>query len=146
MAEKIKTYVKERPGIVSKIVLIVFPFAVLLIGLSVGRIGIGLNDVFAAIGRLFSGQEAAGMNDVVIRSMRLPRLLLAARAGAGLSVSGSIFQGLFSNPLATPDTLGVASGSGFGAVLAMLLGFNMTGIQLLAVAFGIIAVMLTALF
>ena len=146
MAEKIKTYVKDRPGIVSKILLVLFPFAVLIIGLAVGRIGIGIDDVFGAIGRLFSGQEAAGMNDVVIRSMRLPRLLLSALAGAGLAVSGAIFQGLFSNPLATPDTLGVASGSGFGAVLAMLLGFNMTGIQLLAVAFGIIAVLMTALF
>jgi len=119
---------------------------IFLLALCVGRIAVTPGDVFTAIGRLFTGEEVNGMNDAIVRSMRLPRLLLAALAGAGLSVSGAIFQGLFSNPLATPDTLGVASGSGFGAVLAMLIGFNMTGIQISAVIFGISAVLLTALF
>ncbi|MCR5431281.1 MAG: iron ABC transporter permease [Lachnospiraceae bacterium] len=146
MNDLIKTNGKKSSSAFTRIFLIVFPIIVLIIGLAVGRIGIGIDEVIVSIGRLFSGQEASGMNDVVIRSMRLPRLLLAALAGAGLSVSGAIFQGLFSNPLATPDTLGVASGSGFGAVLAMLIGLNMTGIQLMAVIFGILAVVITALF
>ena len=51
--------------------------------------------------------------------------LLAALVGAGLSVSGCVFQSMFANPLATPDTLGVASGASFGAALALLLVFGL---------------------
>ena len=68
-----------------------------------------------------------------------------AAVGAGLSVSGTAFQALFSNPLATPDTLGVASGASFGAVLALLFGTSLITIQLSALLFGIIALLLTYL-
>ena len=77
--------------------------------------------------------------------MRLPRILLAMLVGAGLSASGCAFQSLFANPLATPDTLGVASGASFGAALGLLFGFSLIGVQLTAVIFGIAAVLLTAL-
>ena len=50
-------------------------------------------------------------------TIRFPRIILALLVGAGLSVAGCAFQSLFSNPLATPDTLGVASGTSFGAAL-----------------------------
>jgi iron complex transport system permease protein len=70
-------------------------------------------------------------------------VLLAMLTGAGLSVAGCAFQSLFSNPLATPDTLGVASGASFGAALALLAGFGLIGVQLSALVFGIIAVSLT---
>ena len=72
-------------------------------------------------------------------------MLLAALVGAGLSVSGCVFQSLFANPLATPDTLGVASGASFGAALALLLGFRLIGVQLTAFFFGMVAVSLTCL-
>jgi len=57
-------------------------------------------------------------------SVRLPRILLAGLAGAALACSGVIFQAVLRNPLACPFTLGVAGGSSFGAVLAILLGFT----------------------
>lgn len=81
----------------------------------------------------------------VLWKFRLPRILLSLLVGAGLSVSGCAFQSLFSNPLATPDTLGVASGTSFGAALALLLGFGMLGVQAMALFFGIAAVALTYL-
>ena len=81
----------------------------------------------------------------VIFNVRLPRIILAAVVGAGLSCAGAAFQGLFSNPLATPDTLGVASGASFGAVLAMLIGGNMIGIQGMALIFGMISCLITFL-
>jgi len=81
----------------------------------------------------------------VLWSMRLPRILTALLVGAGLSTAGCAFQGLFSNPLATPDTLGVASGASFGAVLGLLLGFNLIGVQILAIAMGFAAIILTYL-
>ena len=56
-----------------------------------------------------------------------------------------LFQSLFQNPLATPDTLGVAGGASFGAVLSILLGFSMIIMQLVSFTFGCVAVLLTML-
>ena len=59
------------------------------------------------------------------------------RDAAFLAVSGAAFQSLFSNPLATPDTLGVATGASFGAALGILAGFSPAFVQLSAFASGI---------
>ncbi len=80
--------------------------------------------------------------ETVVIGLRLPRTVLAAIAGAGLAVSGAAFQTLFRNPLATPDTLGVATGASCGAALAILLGWSGLGIQTLSFLFGIAAVAL----
>ena len=66
--------------------------------------------------------------------------MLAIIAGAGLAMSGAAFQALFANPLAAPDTLGVATGASFGAVLGILWGWNGMGIQLMSLATGLSAV------
>ena len=58
--------------------------------------------------------------------MRLPRNLLAALAGAAMACAGIVFQAVLRNPLACPFTLGVAGGSSFGAVIAILLGLTTT--------------------
>jgi iron complex transport system permease protein len=60
----------------------------------------------------------------VVWELRLPRILIGILAGAGLSVSGAIFQSLLQNPLADPYTLGISTGAAFGASLALFL--NMT--------------------
>jgi iron complex transport system permease protein len=83
------------------------------------------------------------MTSMTIWNLRLPRILLAALAGAGLSAAGCAFQSLFANPLATPDTLGVASGASFGAALALLLGLPLMGVQAMAMVMGAVAVALT---
>jgi len=71
-----------------------------------------------------------------IIQLRLARILLGVIAGAGLSVAGVIFQSLLRNPLAEPYVLGVSSGAGLGATLAILLGLNLAGAWTLpAVAF-----------
>lgn len=83
------------------------------------------------------------LNDTIIRvvkNIRLPRVLLAIISGAGLGIAGASFQGLFSNPLATADTLGVSAGASFGAALGILLGGSGFQIQIYALAGGIIAV------
>src|SRR3989304_2541096 len=59
--------------------------------------------------------------NVIIFSIRLPHTILIAMTGAALSGSGAVYQGLFRNPLADPYLIGVASGAGLGAVLAMSL-------------------------
>lgn len=81
----------------------------------------------------------------VIFNVRLPRVLLALLAGAALSGAGAAFQAVFSNPLATPDTLGVATGASFGAVLAILMGLPALAVQGAALAMGLGAVALVYL-
>ena len=124
------------------IFLIVLPIVVALVSFACGRYEMS---VFQTVQLLFEGLTHSSLNFdntevTVLFNLRVPRVLLAALAGAGLAVSGAAFQSLFTNPLATPDTLGVASGASFGAVLAIMLGFNLIGIQLLAFLFGLIAV------
>lgn len=79
----------------------------------------------------------------IIFKVRLPRIILALAVGAGLACSGAAFQGLFSNPLASPDTLGVASGASFGAALAMLFHANLLIIQFAALTFGLFSCFIT---
>lgn len=83
--------------------------------------------------------------ETVIFNIRLPRVILAMCVGAGLSICGAAFQGMFQNPLVSPDILGVTAGGGFGAALAILLSGRAAMIQLSAIVFGIIAVALTYL-
>ncbi|MBR2778614.1 MAG: iron ABC transporter permease [Firmicutes bacterium] len=92
-----------------------------------------------------TGRAPGGTADnvhTVLFNIRIPRILMTLIAGAGLASSGAAFQSLFANPLATPDTLGVANGASFGAVLAILMGFGAVEVQLMALAFGVLAVML----
>ncbi len=62
----------------------------------------------------------------ILLDIRLPRVLFAFVAGAGLSLCGMVFQAMFHNPLATPFTLGVASGASFGAACMVFAGLNVT--------------------
>lgn len=70
---------------------------------------------------------------VILLDLRLPRTILVALTGAALSGSGAAYQGLFRNPLADPYLIGVASGAGLGAVLAMSLRWPYTTLGLLAI-------------
>lgn len=72
----------------------------------------------------------------IFMDLRLPRILFGALAGGSLAVAGVLFQAILRNPLATPFTLGVASGSSFGAVLAIVLGLDVVilGIPVVSVA------------
>lgn len=124
-------------------VLLVLPILLGLAALCIGRIWYPLPDIWQALTARFTGAEADKQMDIIIWNIRMPRVLLAMLVGAGLSVAGCVFQSLFANPLATPDTLGVASGTSFGAALALLLGMNLLGVQATAFAFGILAVALT---
>ncbi|WZL72230.1 iron ABC transporter permease [Clostridiaceae bacterium 35-E11] len=64
----------------------------------------------------------------VILSIRLPRIIVAMLVGAALSLSGAVYQGIFRNPMISPDILGASQEAGFGAALAILLDFNRFGI------------------
>ena len=78
-------------------------------------------------------------------TIRLPRIAAACLAGAGLSLSGAVFQSMFKNPLASPYTLGVSNGAGFGAALGIVLSLGTVGIQGLSACFGLISIGITFL-
>ena len=126
------------------ILLWILPPLTALVCLGIGRIWISPSEVFAVIGAVFTGNsQIPVLTQMTLWNLRLPRILLAALAGAGLSLAGCAFQSMFANPLATPDTLGVASGASFGAALGLLLGFDMIGVQILSLLMGGLAVTLT---
>ncbi|HSH35617.1 iron ABC transporter permease [Schnuerera sp.] len=83
--------------------------------------------------------------ETVIFRVRLPRIFAAILVGASLSLSGAVYQGMFKNPLVSPDILGVSAGAAFGAALAIFLSFNTIGIQISAFIFGILGVALVYL-
>lgn len=81
----------------------------------------------------------------VVINIRLPRIACAAIIGAALSVAGSAYQGMFRNPMASPDILGSSTGAGFGAALAIVCGFSYFGTTICAFVFGLAAVLLAYL-
>lgn len=123
----------------------VAPFVAMIFCLGIGRYQISVPDTLRALWTVITGGEVEATVYSVLFNVRLPRILLALFVGAGLAVAGASFQSLFSNPLATPDTLGVATGASFGAVLALLLSDNMVLVQLLALLFGLISLFVTCM-
>lgn len=88
-----------------------------------------------------SGREVlTTISHTIVWEIRLPRAILGAMVGACLAVSGTSFQGLFRNPLVSSGILGVSSGAGFGAALAILLFNTMAAAYPFALAFGMAAV------
>ncbi len=121
------------------------PIVVMIVCLGIGRYQLTFMETLDALWTAVTGQEVDPMVYSVLFKVRLPRVLLALFVGAGLSVAGASFQSLFGNPLATPDTLGVATGASFGAVLGLLLSDNLIAIQLMALAFGLLSLLITYL-
>ena len=119
--------------------LLILPMVTALLCLGIGRMVVVPGQVLGAL----LGGEVSDLVYKTVWNIRLPRIVLAMLVGGGLAAAGCAFQSLFANPLATPDTLGVASGASFGAALAILMGFSMVGIQLTSLVAGGAAVLLT---
>lgn len=77
---------------------------------------------------------------VVVWNLRLPRIMAGLLVGGALAAAGTAYQGMFRNPLVSPDILGVSAGAGLGASLAILLGWSLPMVQLLAFIGGLVAV------
>ncbi|HHW54725.1 MAG: iron ABC transporter permease [bacterium] len=115
-----------------------------LAALSIGRLSMNPLDVYRVIReRLQYGAASNEAMEVALFKIRLPRVVAAMMIGAMLSLSGAVYQGVFKNPLVSPDILGVASGASVGAAGAILLGLGLLGRQVLAFCSGIAAVVLT---
>jgi iron complex transport system permease protein len=127
------------PGLLISCLVLV---AGLLLAFAVGRYPVNPGDFFAVFAAKLTG-HASGVPPAVenvIWQVRGPRVLAAALVGGALAVAGTAFQGLFRNPLVSPDILGASSGAAFGAVLGIFASLGVVAIQALAFAGGILAV------
>lgn len=126
------------------VVLAVALAALVVVSLTVGTYDVSAGDILAIVQSKLTGASMpeGSQADIVLLIIRLPRVLLAALAGAALAVSGAAYQGLFKNPMVSPDILGVSGGAGAGAALALLLGLPTAAVHGVSFAFGIIAVLI----
>jgi iron complex transport system permease protein len=110
----------------------------------IGPFAVSPGQVAQAIGRRLAGitDPASQQIDTVLFAVRLPRIAAALLVGAALSAAGAVYQGLFRNPLVSPDILGVSTGAGLGAVLGIFLSLPVVAIQGLAFVGGLATVAL----
>lgn len=112
--------------------------------LGMGHYGLSPWRVLQILTEPLSGHHPA-ISDIerqVVWSVRLPRILLALCAGAGLALSGATLQGIFRNPLVDPHIIGVSAGAAFGGTLAILLSWSPLLLLLSTFIFGMTALLL----
>jgi len=129
------------------IILILMPLTFAAISLMIGAYHTAPEDIVKILLEKFTG-ESYGLSQQAINlfwTIRLPRVAAACLVGAGLAMSGAVFQSMFKNPLASPYTLGVSNGAGFGAALGIVLSAGTIGIQCLSACFGLISMGVTFL-
>lgn len=116
----------------------------MILAMLVGKVPLSLSELWQAFMGLWTNSEATDA-EFVLWHIRWPRILAAICVGAALSVAGATYQGMFKNPLVSPDILGVSVGSGLGAVMAIFLEHSMAGIQIFAFMGGLLTVSLVYL-
>ena len=95
--------------------------ATAIAALAIGRAMLSPGEVIAVLARSLRGDGGVQLaSRTIVMGVRLPRVAAAAMIGAALAVSGAAYQGLFRNPMVSPDILGASTGASFGAALALL--------------------------
>jgi iron complex transport system permease protein len=114
----------------------------LVVALTVGRYPVDLSELVDVLWSRLTGQptSASPAAENVVLLVRGPRVAAAVLVGAALAVAGTAFQGLFRNPLVSPDILGASSGAALGAVIGIYFSLGIIGIEALAFAGGLAAV------
>lgn len=123
--------------------LLIILFVLIVLTLCIGKYEVSPLECLSILFNLNKNSSEMTIN--VIWGLRLPRILGAILVGAALSISGSAYQGIYRNPLISPDFLGVSSGACIGAAIAILLSLPSSLISLFAFIGGIIAVIITSL-
>lgn len=107
-----------------------------LVSAGLGYMKIPLADVAKTIWAAFTSNPGPGEETrAVILDVRLPRIITATLVGAGLAVSGAVFQGILLNPLSDPYTLGISAGAAFGAAIAIVFNTGFSQVSIPACAF-----------
>lgn len=138
---------RHRRNSAVNIVLFLLLLVLVIVCLCVGKYSISPGECLHILsGKIFNFQaDWDKMDEKLLLGVRLPRTLAAVIVGAALSLSGAVYQGIFKNPLVSPDFLGVSLGACVGAAAAILLSMSAGFIQVLAFAGGIAAVALTVM-
>lgn len=122
-------------GAAALVLLTVLAFAAGRYPISAGELlQLAANTLFGA------GHDIAPSAETVVLQVRGPRILAALLVGAALAAAGTAYQGMFRNPLVSPDILGVSAGAALGAVLGIFFSQSALVIQLGAFAGGLAAV------
>lgn len=132
-----------RPSAIAVyIVLIVGLLAVALLATTVGAAGIPLPRLAAALGLHIASADPAMLarDELVLWTIRIPRIAIAGMIGGLLALSGAIMQGLFRNPLADPALVGVSSGGAFAAASAIVISDSAWGASFRSLQFELLPV------
>ena len=127
---------KTRYSLIIVILILILTFAIAFFSI-IGTANIGVIDTFRIviskipiIERYIDISDISKSHETIIWSIRLPRVLLGALVGASLSMTGAAFQGIFKNPMADPYVIGISSGAALGASIAIILGINISFMNL----------------
>ncbi|MGE0563421.1 MAG: FecCD family ABC transporter permease [Pseudolabrys sp.] len=120
--------------------LVVLLGAAVVISICIGAAGIPVSRLPAALGiaAAHGDPAVAARDELVLWSIRLPRIVIAILIGALLAVSGTMMQGLFRNPLADPALVGVSSGGAFAAAAAIVIGDKLLATSTVTIPFGLL--------
>ncbi len=130
-----------------RVLLWTLPLILALVSIGIGRYQVDfIVQIKILLSQVFPIEQTwTNTEETVVMNVRLPRIILAMLIGAGLSIAGASFQGMFANPLVSPDILGVAAGAGFGASIGILLFGNNIYTQISALIMGMLAIGFTFL-
>lgn len=144
MKSKQLTIKKQRSAV---IVLFLALIAAFLFSVCIGRYSVSPAEAVKIIYATLAGDTASidAVKFSVVINVRLPRIIMGILIGAGLASAGASYQGIFGNPLVSPDILGVSSGAGFGAALGILISSGVVLVESLSLMFGLLAVGLVLL-
>lgn len=137
----------NRRLVISFVLMAAALLAIVIFSFAIGWYGISPGTIIRFFGSQLFGLKYNFPDQIhtVLVNVRLPRIALGFLVGSGLSVAGHTFQGVFRNPMASPDILGASSGAGFGAALAILWGLPASGISTLSFLFGLLSIGLVLL-
>lgn len=147
MAER--SILKKRSGFVMVMaVLTVLLVSAAVISLCMGQYQISAANVIKILINEIIPLEESWSNTMyrVVMYSRLPRIIAAITVGASLALAGASYQGVFRNPLVSPDLLGVSNGACVGAAISIIIGLGYVGNVVLAFVGGMLAVTITVLF
>ena len=124
-----------------------FALFVFFISFTMGRYPVDISTLIKVLLSKIIQVETTWNNEIefIIFNLRLPRIILSFLIGSSLSLAGLAFQGIFQNPMVSPDILGTSSAAAFGAALSILLGLSTFMVTLVSFTFGLLAIFIVIL-
>lgn len=134
----------EKKVKITILILIIFLLVCFVISFMLGRYPIEPKElIMILVSKVHKLKQTwEPQEETILMQVRMPRVIMACLIGASLSAAGAAYQGIFQNPMVSPDVLGASAGAGFGAAFAILLSFSYFKISLTSFCFSIISVML----